>query len=102
MTPTTRIETGGRDGGVTSPRARTRAPAAAHGLACLEDLAAAHPDARVLVVAHTTLVRLVLCELLGLPLAEHRRLFPFVRNCAISEVRLGGRRPALLELNSPV
>jgi broad specificity phosphatase PhoE len=76
--------------------------AAARGVACLQDVAAAHPGARVLVVAHTTLVRLVLCQLLGVPLADYRRRFPFVRNCAISEVRLGGPRPALLEFNSPV
>ena len=58
--------------------------------ACLHDLAQQHPDGRVLVVAHTTAIRLALCRLIGVPLSEYRRLFPFVRNCGLTELRLTG------------
>ena len=71
-------------------------------LACLEDIAAEHPSGRVLVVAHTTLLRLMLCRLIGVALDEYRRLFPFVRNGAITEIAFGGERPSLLQFNSPL
>lgn len=61
----------------------------------LHDIAGQHPDGRVLVVAHTTAIRLALCALIGVPLATYRRTFPFVRNCGITEVLLDGERAAL-------
>nr|WP_221308455.1 histidine phosphatase family protein [Nocardiopsis mwathae] len=70
-------------------------------LACFEDIADAHPDGRVLVVVHGTLLRLALCRLLGLPLREYRRLFPVVRNTALTTVRLSGGTAALIEYNVP-
>jgi probable phosphoglycerate mutase len=71
-------------------------------LACLGDIADEHPDGRILVVAHTTLLRLTLCRLIGVALGEYRRLFPFVRNGAITEVTFGDGRPALLQFNTPL
>ena len=71
-------------------------------LACLEDIAAEHPSGRVLVVAHTTLLRLTLCRLIGVALGEYRRLFPFVRNGAITEIAFGGASAALLQFNAPL
>lgn len=68
----------------------------------LYDIADGHHGDRVLVVAHTTAIRLALCKLLGLPLSEYRRLFPSVRNCALTEIRLERREVALLEFNTPV
>lgn len=68
---------------------------------CLQDITGKHPDGRVLVVAHTTMIRLALCRLLGLPLPEYRRLFPSVRNCALTELRLRTGRAALLQFNTP-
>jgi probable phosphoglycerate mutase len=76
--------------------------AAERGLAALADIAARAGDGRVLVVAHSTLLRLVLCRLLGVPLAGYRSRFPTVRNCGISEIALEGGRPALLEFNTPI
>jgi probable phosphoglycerate mutase len=75
--------------------------AAARGLAALADIAAAG-DGRVLVVAHSTLLRLVLCRLLGVPLAAYRRVFPVMRNCAITEITMDAGRFALLAFNAPV
>jgi probable phosphoglycerate mutase len=73
--------------------------AAERGAACIQDIALTHPDGYLLVVTHTTLLRLVLCQLLGLPLPEYRRVFPFVRNCGLTEVRLDGDVVSLLQFN---
>lgn len=71
-------------------------------VACLRQIEATHPDGRVLVVAHTTAIRLALCHLIGIPLREYRRTFPFVRNCALTEIQLGPDLMALLEFNTPL
>jgi broad specificity phosphatase PhoE len=76
--------------------------AAERAIACFKDITLAHPDGRVLVVTHTTLIRLALCKLLGLPLAKYRSVFPFVRNGALTEIRLDGDRVSLLEYNAPI
>jgi probable phosphoglycerate mutase len=69
---------------------------------CLYDLVDRYPDDRVLVVAHTTAIRLALCELIGAPLRDYRRIFPSVRNCALTEIRLTREEAALLEFNTPI
>ena len=69
---------------------------------CLRDIAATNPDGRVLVVAHTTAIRLALCQIMGIPLREYRRLFPFVRNCSLTELRLHEGQFSVMEFNSPL
>lgn len=76
--------------------------AAGRGAAALLRLAPAYPGGRVLVVAHNTLFRLVLCRLLGIPEREYRRVFPGLRNCAVTELRVTAERAALLTYNVPV
>lgn len=76
--------------------------AADRSLACLRDIASAHPSGRVLVVAHTTLIRLTLCDLIGVPIGNYRRLFPFVRNGAITEIRLEAGGASLMQFNTPL
>jgi broad specificity phosphatase PhoE len=71
-------------------------------VAALRDISAAHPSGRVLVVAHTTTIRLTLCRLIGVPLAEYRRLFPYLDNCALTELRMGAGRVAMLQYNCPM
>lgn len=84
------------------PDAEDPLAAAARGAAALRRIATAHPGERVLVVAHNTLFRLVLCELLGIPLSEYRRVFPRLRNAAITELRIADDEfAALLSLNVP-
>ncbi|CAN5214021.1 alpha-ribazole phosphatase [soil metagenome] len=83
------------------PGGEDPAAAADRGVTCLRGLAGVHPEGRVLVVGHTTLFRLTLCRLLGLPLAEYRRVFPHVRNGALTEVRLAGDVTGLLQFNTP-
>ncbi|MFJ4198413.1 histidine phosphatase family protein [Streptomyces sviceus] len=84
------------------PGAEDPAAAAARGTQALRRIAAAHPGERVLVVAHNTLLRLTLCALLSIPLGEYRRVFPRLRNAAITELRLDkDGSAALLSLNVP-
>lgn len=58
-------------------------------------------EGTILVVGHGTLLRLVLCELLGLPPDNYRTLFPVVRNTALTTVEFRAAGPALLGLNVP-
>lgn len=76
--------------------------AATRFVECLHDIAGKHPDGRVLIVAHTTAIRLALCQLIGVPLSEYRRLFPFVRNCGLTEIRLQDGHVAVMEFNTPI
>lgn len=88
------------------PGGEDPALAADRFVAALRDIAATvsstGPGERVLVVAHTTAIRLALCRLIGVPLGEYRRLFPRLDNCAITELRLRGDRAAILQYNSPI
>jgi broad specificity phosphatase PhoE len=69
---------------------------------CLRDIAERHPTGRVLVVAHSTVIRLALCSLIGVELSRYRRLFPALGNCALTEISLDAGDVALLELNTPI
>ncbi|CAM5423397.1 Phosphoglycerate mutase OS=Streptomyces aurantiogriseus OX=66870 GN=GCM10010251_69990 PE=4 SV=1 [Streptomyces aurantiogriseus] len=83
------------------PEAEDPRTAAARGSAALRRIAAAHEGERVLVVAHNTLLRLALCRLLSIPLEHYRRIFPQLRNAAVSEIRMEGPSTALVSLNVP-
>jgi probable phosphoglycerate mutase len=76
--------------------------AAHRAVSALRDIASVHPQGRVLVVAHSTLIRLALCSLLNIPLARYRTVFPTVRNGAVTEIGLGDEKAALLQYNSPL
>jgi broad specificity phosphatase PhoE len=69
---------------------------------CLRDIAGQHPGGRVLVVAHTTAIRLALCQMIGIPLGEYRRVFPSIRNCSVSEISIKYGHVSVLEFNTPV
>lgn len=63
--------------------------AVTRGLEALAELTMiAGPAGTLLVVAHTTLIRLVLCRVLGLPLDEYRRRFPSLGNTAVTTIEL--------------
>lgn len=84
------------------PGAEDPLAAATRGTAALRRIAAAHPGGRVLVVAHNTLLRLVLCTLLSIPAQNYRRVLPRLRNAAITEVHMNSEgTTALLSLNVP-
>lgn len=76
--------------------------AAARGFEALAEICDDYPDGRVLVVAHSTLIRLLLCSLLGVPLRDYRRTFPKMGNCALTEIQLTDGRASLLHFNSPL
>lgn len=84
------------------PGGEDPAAAAERGLAALHDTAAAHPDGNVLVVSHNTLIRLVLCTVLGIPLSEYRRTFPELGNAAPTTLRLREGHWSLIRFNSPL
>ncbi len=69
---------------------------------CLAEIAAEHPDGRALVVAHNTVIRLALCELIGTSLQKYRDLFPALHNCALTEIGLRDGQVSLLQFNSPI
>lgn len=63
----------------------------------------------ILIVAHTTLIRLVLCEVLGIELDAYRRAFPSLDNVSITSLELvttgtsaGGTTGQLLRYNAPI
>ncbi|WP_216213902.1 histidine phosphatase family protein [Amycolatopsis aidingensis] len=76
--------------------------AAKRGAAALRAIAEAESGAGpVLVVAHNTLLRLTLCELVGIPLRNYRRVFPRMDNCALTELRVDGENTAIRRFNQP-
>jgi len=69
---------------------------------CFEEIQMSHPRARVLIVTHSTLIRVALCQLLGMPLSKYRTAFPAIANGALSEILLQEGRASLLKVNSPL
>lgn len=68
-------------------------------------LAASHTGGHVLVVGHSTGLRLALCRLLGISCAHFRRVFPRIDNASLTVLRMpadGSVPPALLALNCPL
>ena len=86
------------------PGAEPPADAAGRALTALGELAAQDPDGTVLVVAHSTLIRLLTCTVLGIPLGEYRRRLPTYDPVARTTLRFG--QPdvpvALLAYNVPL
>jgi probable phosphoglycerate mutase len=83
------------------PNAEPLADAGARGVAALRELDTQH-SGTVLVVAHSTLFRITLCVLLGVPASFYRYVFPQLDNAALTEIRLPAdpsRPAALLSLN---
>ena len=71
--------------------------------AALEEIASTAPGQRVLVVAHNTLIRLVLCDLLGVDPARYRQIFPQLDNVSLTELLFAPGKPhALLHFNVPL
>lgn len=83
------------------PRGEDPHAAAQRFVAALVDIDAEFPAGRVLVVAHSTAIRLALCTLLGIRLGRYRDLLPAVRNCAITEIRADRGHFALMQYNTP-
>ena len=66
----------------------------------VDDIVAQHRGGSALLVLHSTLLRLLLCDLLGIEPNRYRSLFPRVVNCAVTTVEIGDTA-ALTGLNVP-
>lgn len=89
------------------PNAESGEHACSRAVRALCELAEELPDAQVLVVTHSTLLRLIVAHAVGIPLDNYRRVMPEVRNVARttlsgSALALTTRSTALLAFNSPV
>ncbi len=59
-------------------------------------------EGRALIVTHNTLIRLVLCDWLGVAPSRYRELFPTLDNGSWTEVEVQQNRMALLHFNVPL
>jgi probable phosphoglycerate mutase len=66
----------------------------------VDAIVADHRGGSALLVVHSTLLRLLLCDLLGIEPNRYRSVFPHVVNCAITTVEVGDT-VALSSLNVP-
>jgi broad specificity phosphatase PhoE len=83
------------------PDSEPAAIAAKRAVTALREVAGANPGEEVLVVSHNTLLRIALCELLGIPIGRYRLVFPRLDNTAVTEVDLGPETAALRAFNVP-
>ena len=67
----------------------------------VDEIVDRHRGASALLVLHSTVLRLLLCDLLDFEPNRYRSLFPRVVNCAVTTVEVHGSA-ALLSLNVPV
>jgi 2,3-bisphosphoglycerate-dependent phosphoglycerate mutase len=85
------------------PGGEAPADAATRVAAAVGDLVAADPGGTILVVAHGTLIRLLLCTLFGIPLSDYRRRFPRVDSVALTELSYSPQGTVgLMTYNAPV
>ncbi|MFF5291215.1 histidine phosphatase family protein [Paractinoplanes globisporus] len=68
-------------------------------MAALGELAGAYPRGRILIVAHSTLIRLIVCAVLGVPLREYRRKLPGLSPASRTDLRFDTGSAALLAYN---
>jgi probable phosphoglycerate mutase len=76
--------------------------AVSRAMAALGDLAAAYPEGSALVIAHSTLIRLVVCAVLGVPLGDYRRKLPRLSPASRTSLEMTGGTVALLAYNVPL
>ncbi len=75
---------------------------ALRAIECFREIETMHKGGRVLVVTHNTLIRVALCQLLGVPLSQYRTVFPTLGNGALSEIGLQDGLISLLKFNVPL
>lgn len=89
------------------PHGESGQSAIRRGLEALEEIVAANPGQRVLIVAHSTLGRLLCCALLGIDPNRYREVFLRMDNAAINEFQMtlkpdgSGIAASLLSFNVP-
>jgi broad specificity phosphatase PhoE len=75
---------------------------AQRAIACFKEIETTNLGGRVLVITHSTLLRLALCQLIGVPLSAYRTVYPLIINGAITEVSLHRDNASLLQFNVPL
>ena len=88
-------------GYVPLPDGETGSAAVERAWAALLEISARHQGDTVLVVMHSTLMRLLLCRVLGVPLDNYRDTLPSVQNAAITSITINEGKPALHSYNVP-
>lgn len=88
-------------GSVPLPEGESGMVAVDRAWGALEKIVARHPDGTILVVMHSTLLRLILCRSFGIPLDNYRATFPSVLNVAITTLSWNANGRALLGYNVP-
>ena len=86
------------------PGAEKPETAARRAAGALRRAATEHAGATILVVAHNTLLRLALCQLLDIPVPRYRTVFPRLDNAALTELTIpavGAGPVSLISLNVP-
>ncbi|MBH0117083.1 histidine phosphatase family protein [Salinibacterium sp. NG253] len=83
------------------PEGESGKDAVARAWGALESITARHPDGTLLVVMHSTLMRLILCRSLGIPLDRYRTTFPSVANVAITTVAWNADADDSADFNGP-
>ena len=74
--------------------------AADRAASALRGIAEQFDGARIVVVAHNTLLRLAICRLLDLPVSRYRQIFPRLDNAAVSEMTVPADRSRIASLLS--
>jgi probable phosphoglycerate mutase len=88
--------------GCPFPGGEAPADAVARARLALDELADRYPGETVLVVAHNTLIRLVVCAVLGIPLSEYRRRLPTLDPVTRTTLRFTGDQGGMLVYNAPL
>ena len=71
-------------------------------IACFKEIETTYPGGRVLIITHSTLLRLALCRLIGVPLSAYCTVFPLIVNGALTEISLHGDNASLPQFNVPL
>jgi probable phosphoglycerate mutase len=87
--------------GAHFPDGEDPAAAADRVLEAFQPIGSQHQGRKVLVVAHNTLIRLLVCKVLGLELRDYRRLLPTLDPAALVRFRWQDGTVGLEAYNSP-
>ena len=87
--------------GAHFPDGEDPAAAADRVLEAFQQIGSQHQGRKVLVVAHNTLIRLLVCKVLGLELRDYRRLLPTLDPAALVRFRWQDGTVGLEAYNSP-
>jgi broad specificity phosphatase PhoE len=71
------------------------------GDAAIREIVAAKPAGPVLVVMHSSLIRLLLCRWMGISISEYRRRFPVLQNVGLTDVGFDEGQFSLNSYNVP-